>query len=284
MSEFEPVIFVDGVFNASVSPLDRGLAYGDGVFETCRVSAGQILLWEYHLERLEQSCKRLGIPLDLDLILNQQKRVLSEAERQNHFEGVLKLVVTRGAGGRGYKPPIHSTPMLCWIFYPGIKPQWTQGALDGVQVRVCQQRLSENPVLAGMKHLSRLDYVLARAEWDDEYDEGLLLDPESRVVEGTISNIFMVCGGQLITPSLERSGVAGVMRRMILERLAPRLSLPVQVQEVSFTQLQEADEVFLCNSVFGIWPVIELAEARSIGPTTRELQQAWADWLLEAGR
>lgn len=290
MSEFEPIICIDGVFNASVSPLDRGLAYGDGLFETCRVSDGRILLWELHLDRLQKSGKRLGLPINLDSLLTQRNQMLKELLRQGHADGVLKLMVTRGTGGRGYKPPVHPKPMLCWIFYPGVKPQWTQGALDGVNVWMCQQRLSDNPALAGMKHLSRLDYVLARAEWGDEYAEGLLLDDQGRVVEGIISNVFTVSDGRLLTPTLRRSGVEGVMRRMIMERLASRLALAVASEDTTLTQLQKADEVFVCNSVFGIWPVTGLVQpetdgiSKSIGPVTRGLQQAWADWLMEAGR
>jgi len=287
-SEIRPLIMVDGAFGDSVSALDRGLAYGDGLFETCRVIDGQVPLWALHLDRLQRSCERLALPLDNAAVAAQKAAVLEEAGKQQHSEGVLKLLVTRGQGGRGYRPPADPEPMLCWQFHPGEKPQWRQHAEQGITLRVCRHRLSDNPLLAGMKHLSRLDYVLARSEWRDEFAEGLLLDQQNRVIEGTVSNVFLVKKGQLLTPALDRNGVAGVMRRLVMEELAAGQSLVVREADIGLGELQAADEVFVANSVFGLWPVVELSSPErlpvqvrhyTIGPVTRALQKARANWL-----
>lgn len=283
--ESSPLTMVDGVFDAGVSVLDRGLAYGDGLFETCRVVDAQVPLWDLHRDRLESSCQRLGLPLDTSALDAQRATMLDEAKQRQQPDGVLKLIVTRGSGGRGYKPPAEPRPMLCWLFYPGAKPLWRQQAERGINLRICRHRLSDNPLLAGMKHLSRLDYVLARAEWQDEFPEGLLLDQQGRVVEGTVSNVFLMKKNQLVTPILARNGVAGVMRRLVLEQLAPTLDLSVREADVSLHDLQSADEVFVTNSVFGLWPVVGLfsseqapmqARHYTIGPVTRGLQKALA--------
>lgn len=282
MSASDPIIAVNGVFDDPVSAFDRGLAYGDGLFETCRVYAGAIPLWPLHRERLQSGCARLKLPLDWSALDSQRAEVLARAKQRGNDSGVLKLMVTRGSGGRGYAPPPKPTPMLCWIFYPGNQAVWHERSQEGAAVRFCNQRLSENPTLAGLKHLSRLDYVLARAEWADEFAEGLLLDARDRVIEGTVSNVFVVEDDRLITPALERSGVAGVMRRLILEQLATTAGLGISVEPITRAQLLSADEVLVCNSVFGIWPVVSLAPDNrhwTPGPVTRQLQKNWADWL-----
>lgn len=290
MSKASPITAINGVLHATLSPLDRGLAYGDGLFETCRVLDGQVPLWRWHHERLLHGCRRLGIAVNeaellaqLDLML----RVAGEQENgqgpaQEKAQGVLKVIVTPGAGGRGLKRPRKAEPTLCWVFYPGESSQWESGAREGISALVCEHHLADNPSLAGLKHLNRLDYVLARAEWDDEHQEGLLLDARDNLVEGTISNVFGVIDGKLVTPALGRSGVAGVMRRLLLEKLAPDAGMTVNEVSISLPQLKKAEEVFVCNSVFGIWPITHLAPegvVYSAGPVTRRLQEDWAQWL-----
>jgi len=272
-----PIIAVNGALDATISPLDRGFAYGDGLFETCRVRGGDIALWPLHRSRLTRDAERLGIPLIRDELESQRRQILTSATNAGHQEGVLKLIVTRGQGGRGYAPPDDPDPTLCWLFFPGVKADWEENARRGIQLRVCRQRLQDNPLLAGLKHLNRLEYVLARSEWGSEYPEGLLLDGRDRVIEGTVSNLFVWIDGQLCTPPLERAGVAGVMRRFIRDQLAPGLGMTVLERNLELADLARARELFVCNSVFGIWPVTRLAPDGCdypIGPVTLQLQSA----------
>jgi 4-amino-4-deoxychorismate lyase len=126
----------------------------------------------------------------------------------------------------------------------------------GVAVRLCNTRLAINPVLAGIKHLSRLENVLARNEWHDStIVEGLMMDTAGHLVEGTMSNIFVLSGGRLITPALTRCGVEGIIRQIIIEQLAPALSIPLVIRDMDISDVIKADSVFICNSLIGICPV-----------------------------
>lgn len=278
MTDSELITLTNGTFGADLSPLDRGLAYGDGLFETCRVYAGRVPLWSLHRDRLMASALKLGIPLDIEQIELQRQQILSRAPGA---DGVLKLLVTRGPGGRAYLPPEQPLVSYCWQLLPGARPAWQSGQ-NGIVLYECAHRLGDNPALAGMKHLNRLEYVLARMEWGEDYPEGLLMDVHERVIEGTLSNVFIRRQDGWRTPRLNRNGVAGVMRRLILEQLAPALELNVVEGEITRADLVGAKECFVCNSVFGIWPVIGLAgggESFQIGPETRQLQQRLAEWL-----
>ena len=254
MSITLPLISVNGVLNASISPLDRGFAYGDGVFETCRYSHGRIPLWDSHCERLQCSAERLNIPLDKQLLEAHLAAVLVILESENIAHAVIKITFTRGVGGRGYRVPDHASPTYCIGVFQGA-PLQSDDYQKGIDVRVCNLRLSQVPALAGMKHLNRLEHILARAEWQSEFAEGLLLDEQGRVIEATVSNLFAVKNNQLYTPELSLAGVAGIMRKMILDRLAPALGLNCSVTDIDLAFLRNADAVFLCNSVYGIWPV-----------------------------
>ncbi|MBF3303434.1 aminodeoxychorismate lyase, partial [Pseudomonas aeruginosa] len=151
---------------------------------------------------------------------------------------------------------------------------------QGVRLFACRTRLAEQPLLAGLKHLNRLEQVLARAEWSDAgHAEGLMLDVHERVVEGVFSNLLLVLDGTLVAPDLWRCGVAGVMRAELLER-AEGIGVPLAIRDVSMAELATADEVFLCNSQFGIWPVRALDEhVWPVGKLTRKLQDQLRDDL-----
>jgi 4-amino-4-deoxychorismate lyase len=181
---------------------------------------------------------------------------LSEA-LSGRDEGVLKFVLTRGKGGRGYRQPDHPLPWLGISIHdrPDYPDTWYE---EGIQARVCRTRLGQNPQVAGIKHLNRLEQVLARSEWEDEYQEGLMLDTENRVIEGVMSNLFLIAGETLVTPELNRCGVKGVMRDRILN-WAVRSAVPYKIDaELSLEQVYSAEAVFVCNSVIGIWPVRRL--------------------------
>lgn len=282
MTDSTPITLTNGEFNANLSPLDRGLAYGDGLFETVRVSVGRTPLWSLHRARLIQGAKRLDIPLDVPRIEQERAELL---RRRPGVDGVLKLIVTRGCGGRAYLPPAQPLPSYSWQLRPGVLPAWAAGQ-QGVALYECRHRLGDNPALAGIKHLNRLEYVLARMEWGDDYPEGLLYDGREHLIEGTLSNVFVRLDGQWCTPRLDRNGVAGVMRRLVRETLLPAIGERAQERTLSRRELLSAQECFVCNSVFGIWPVIGLApggEQFPVGVETQRLQRKLTQFLGGAG-
>ncbi len=245
--------------------LDRGLHYGDGLFETIRVRHRQAVFWPEHLKRLEQGCQRLKIPFPGREALEADRRKLFSAQGS----GILKIIVTRGNGERGYRPDLTAASRLA-IAYP---PTGASRRRD-LSVTLCRHRLGVNPALAGIKHLNRLDQILARAEWDDEFDEGLVLDIDGHLIEAIASNVFLVVGDLLLTPELNRCGVAGIMRQKILDR-APALGLRTRVRPVEPDEIDAADELFLCNSVTGIRPVARMDARRwPAHPVTDRLIEA----------
>jgi len=264
---------VNGQPAEGVPVRDRGLAYGDGLFETIRVQAGQPKLFERHLQRLEHGVGRLRIPCDLDRLALEVRLFAAELG-----EGVAKLIVTRGIGERGYAPNAGAEPtrILLGSASPSYPAHYAQ---DGIGLYPCATRLAEQPLLAGLKHLNRLEQVMARAEWTDPaYAEGLMRDLGGRVIEGVFSNLFLVCEGRLLTADLSRCGVAGVMRAHIIEHAAPALGLLLEIRDLDYEELLAADEVFMCNSLYGIWPVHSLDARRwSPGAVTRKLQAVLAE-------
>lgn len=264
--------WVDGLPAATMPVDDRGLAYGDGLFETIRVGNGRMTLVDLHLQRLARGAEALRLPVDVDAILDEMRNFVRVQLDSGRGDFVLKVIVTRGSAGRGYRPLPEAVPRRLLLAYP--PTTWpAANAQDGVALYECETRLGANPALAGIKHLNRLEQVLARAEWDDSpFADGLLRDVEGRVIEGTMSNLFVVREGGLVTPRLHRCGVAGVMRSFILAR-SLTLGIGVAERDVMRDELDAADELFICNSNIGIWPVRELGARRwSAGPLTRRLQ------------
>lgn len=258
--------WIDGRPAASLPMRDRGLAYGDGLFETIAVRRGVPSLLERHLARLAEGARRLFLSLDLETVRNELLAFSAELG-----EGVAKLIVTRGDGLRGYAPS--SGPARRLLMASPLPAYPSVCAEEGIELFPCITRLAEQPLLAGLKHLNRLEQVLARAEWSDSrYAEGLVRDHSGRLIEGVFSNLFLVRDGQLLTPDLQRCGVLGVMRAALLD-LAAAEGINVQVRDIAFDELAVADEVFTCNSLYGIWPVRACSEhVWSVGPLTRKLQ------------
>lgn len=247
--------WVNGLPEAPVSALDRGLHYGDGLFETLAVIDRSPLLWARHMGRLLAGCERLGIPIPDRATLGEElERALELADSR----AVIKIILTRGSGGRGYRSPEPVEPLRIITLnpWPDYEPsRW----LAGVHVRVCATRLARQPALAGIKHLNRLEQVLARNEWNDaETAEGLMCDDRGRLIEGTMSNVFLRIRDRIVTPELDGCGVAGTLRAELLDR-AEQHGLAIDRSIVTLEDLMTADEVLICNSVFGIWPVTSVA-------------------------
>ena len=244
---------VNGEPGGIVQAFDRGLTYGDGLFETIAVRAGECRFFGAHYARLVLSCRRLALPVpDQGSLLEGAAQLLADDP-----DGTLKIIVTRGPGERGYRLPDEPQP-TCILGYtpevPGSIPD------SGIRARICATRISANPVLAGMKTLNRLEQVLARAEWDDpEISEGIMLNSRDELVCGTMSNLFLVARDQLRTPVLDEAGVHGVMRSQVMD-LADDLGIPCSEERIALSLLDEADDLFLTNARVGIWPVAELDE------------------------
>jgi 4-amino-4-deoxychorismate lyase len=266
------VILVDGKARKSLPATDRGLHYGDGVFTTLAVRDGKACWLDAHLERLRAGCHRLGIPAPEEVVLRRDVEAVLEGEGN----AVVKLIITRGSGGRGYAPPEPVTPRRIALRYP-LPDHPLAYAEQGVRLRIADARLAINPRLAGIKHLNRLEQVLARAEWDasaTDIPEALMLDAKGRLIEGTMTNLFVAAEGVLMTPDLRECGVEGVMRRVIIDEVQAQ-GMAIQIQELYPDILATVDELFVANSVNGIWPVIACGEYRyHPGRLTRRLQQA----------
>ncbi|MGH8488228.1 MAG: aminodeoxychorismate lyase [Gammaproteobacteria bacterium] len=250
-------ILVNGKPGACVNASDRGLHYGDGLFETLAIVNGTLRYWDRHYTRLALGCERLGFPRPEEPLLLQEAHGCCNGVQR----GVLKLILTRGIGRRGYRAAIPAVPTRIWTLYawPEYPDHYWQ---RGITVRLCTTRLARNRSLAGVKHLNRLEQVLARSEWDDPgIAEGLMLDTAGFLTEGTMSNVFLVRGGELFTPDLSVAGVYGIMRGVIVEA-AKRLGVQTRVKAMRLNELWCADEAFVCNSVIGIWPIAQVIARR----------------------
>ncbi|NOX75792.1 MAG: aminodeoxychorismate lyase [Gammaproteobacteria bacterium] len=269
-------MLINGQETAHLSALDRAFQYGDGLFETLRIVSGEALHWRRHMARLRRSCERLAIAMpEVELLEIEAQRLCPSVNN-----GVLKITVTRGQGGRGYAAPTHATAtrVLATFAAPAFP---ATHRTDGVELRWCRTRLGRNPLLAGLKHLNRLEQVLARAEWDATpaepgIVEGLMQDNHNHVIEGTMSNLFCVRDNVLLTPDLSQCGVAGITRERVMEA-ASTMNITLRETTLDTAQVLDADELFICNSLIGIWPVRKLEDrCYPVGPVTRQLDTVLA--------
>ncbi|WP_235042061.1 aminodeoxychorismate lyase [Vreelandella profundi] len=244
-----PLSTDEPTFDGQVPFDDRGLAYGDGVFETVLLRAGKPVLWDYHTARLRQGCQRLGISVPCQASLEATWQGAPTAALE-----VLKIILTRGSGGRGYAQPDTVMPRLLSRRAP-FQPSPERWCL-GVTVRLCDLRLSHQPRLAGIKHLNRLENVLARQEWSDAgIAEGLLVDSDDVVVEATSMNVFWQQAGEVFTPMTDQCGVAGTLSAALMDRGA------VKQATLRLSQLPAVEHCWVANSVQGMWPVTTLLGA-----------------------
>ncbi|HUW24950.1 MAG TPA: aminodeoxychorismate lyase [Gallionella sp.] len=267
-------MLVNGVPGNSISIRDRGLLYGDGVFRTLRTVQGKARHWDLHYLKLQRDCGKLGITCPEEALLcSELDQVLAQ-----HPDGVVKLIVTRGESARGYTPSADAPPTRIWDFspLPDYPAEW---ATQGIKARICSLRLPAQPRLACVKHLNRLENVLAAAELRDEQScdrelaEGLLLDTEGHLIEGIRSNLFMVSQGKLVTPDLSRCGVAGIQRGRVMA-WALQHGIVLQVRDVMLEEALHADELFIVNSIIGLWPIRELEQYhRGHFPVAKQIRQ-----------
>ena len=263
-------LLVNGIAPAdpahAIAATDRGLQYGDGLFETVLFRGGTTRYLHDHLARMELGCQRLGIPFPgKDLLISDVEGV-----SRGQDDGVVKIMVTRGVGGRGYRPEKLAAPTRIVRLFPLPPPLAAPG--EGITARWCRTRLGHSPTLAGIKHLNRLEQVLAQMEWQpDEFAEGLMLDVAGAVVCGTSTNLFAVVDATLCTPEIVNCGIRGIMRARVLQT-APTLGIKTSECVLRPADLARASEVFLTNAVRGIVPVCALGEHRwAVGAVTRRL-------------
>lgn len=273
-----PLIIVNGQLGDNVSALDRGLAYGDGIFETMQVTNGDVFLWQYHYDRLNKGLQRLGITLDREYLNHHLQLTLKHI---GSLHGVLKLLITRGEGGRGYCPPEMEQVNVISIFSlvpKALIDENNDCQNNGVDVHYCKEILPINRSIAGIKTLNQLVYVLASKERQQlTAKEGLLFTEAGHLVEATARNIFIVKDDKIFTPPIDECGVSGVMRHLIIDQIPLVSEMPILKSD-----LLQADEVFLTNSISHIWPVVKSDDSSwPVGKKTQEIQEKVRQFLNE---
>ena len=266
---------INGKLTNKISVEDRAVQYGDGVFETIAVKENLMELWKEHYQRLSKGCKVLKIKCPSELFLKKEISKFVKKIKKNKF--ILKIIISRGIGGRGYNPPKKEKPTRIlgaynWPDYPKVNFK------KGIKMDVCKTRIATQPFLSQIKHLNRLEQIIARSEWQAKnISESIMLDFNENVIEGTMSNIFGVKKNIFYTPNIKFGGVEGIMRGVILKLLKKNKEKYV-IKEITLKEFLKFDEVFVCNSIFGIWPVIKVSKKKfSFGEKTKKIINLLSD-------
>ena len=244
------MFLINGVEQDVLAANDRAIQFGDGCFTTSQIIDGQIAFFNAHLGRLQDTCEKLLIPFSEWETLAAEMQELAKP----HREGVLKVVITRGSGGRGYSASgcIQPTRMMSVSSFPAHYARWRE---EGITLALSPIRLGRNPSLAGLKHLNRLEQVLIRTHLEQtDADEALVLDSDGWLTECCAANLFWRQGRDVFTPRLDYAGVNGIMRQRCIAQLAPSTFRVVEVTARPET-LREADEVLICNALMPLVPV-----------------------------
>lgn len=272
----QPKFLINGELGQTISPFDRGFQYGDGLFETILIQSGFPIFLDAHLDRLQKGCDVLGFPaVDTELIINELMMLV------NGFQhGVLKIVLSRGVGERGFLPSDSPTVTRVISFSPSnVTVNHTLTSMALIQ---CETRLGKQPLLAGIKHLNQLERILARRELGHNSGvEGLMLDTDGKVIEGTMSNLFMVKNNVLMTPKLDNSGVLGVIRCFLIQR-AKQDGIDCRELELTLDDIKNADEIFMTNSLLPVSAINSININASRSPAKLGAYAKWAlDCVLE---
>lgn len=249
---------INGKLVNGLAPTNRGFAYGDGVFRTMRMLNGELQDWPLHYQTLVADCSKLQIVCpSAELLMQELKYLMATANVEETQFSILKIMITRGEGARGYAPPSVSEPTRVLIQSP--LPNYpAEIYAAGVSLYTCQTRLAYQPLLAGIKHLNRLENVLARAELKDpRFFDGLLRDYNDKVIEAVSGNLFIRKDGRVMTPALDSCGVAGVMRHKILDWYKTQ-GQPVVVTALTMEDLLNAEAIVIANSVYGVLQVSQI--------------------------
>ncbi len=246
-----PVILIDGKKQSKASIFNRNTQFGDGLFETCLVENKKLLFWSNHFERMKLGCDRLKISMiDETLWLSDIKKAFSLMKIDNC---IVKLVLSRGESLRGYSYKDNIRPIRITI----VSELKKNNQDKGFSLEFCNSGYNSNPKLAGIKHCNRLEQVIARA--GIKVDDGIMLDENENVVSVTQGNIFCVQGNRLITPNLDKCGIEGTRRAVIL-KIAVDLGFDINIKNLSVAELLRSDEVFISNSIQGVGPVNQIED------------------------
>ena len=247
----DSIAIINGKEQSNISIFNRNFQYGDGLFETCVVNNNQILFWEKHLSRLDIGCRKLKIKnIEEEIWLKDIKKALSLTSKKNC---VLKLILSRGNSQRGYSYPDDILPVRVVIASEMKNVQ----AKESFSLEYASSGYHSNPNLAGIKHCNRIEQILARSSL--KRDEAIMLDENQNIISVTQGNIYFIFGQSLVTPKLDRCGVIGSRRSLILE-LAELIELNVEQGNVSMNDAKKADEAFISNSIMGIQSVNSIEE------------------------
>ncbi|MDA7746580.1 aminodeoxychorismate lyase [Psychromonas sp.] len=258
-------MLINGLKSNDINAADRGLAYGDGLFSTIKIESGHVVDWTLHLERLKEGAQRLFFP-QVDWLQLQQEIFDSAETIKAHPHYVLKVILTRGSGGRGYSAQGCEQPtrIISLSAFPEMYFQWQK---NGIAIVQCETQLGRNKQLAGLKSLARLEQVLIKQELASKGAlEGLVCDEFGHVIEACSANIFVFLNGHWITPKLDYCGVAGVMRKRILKHA----SIDVTEQNITVNDIKQASSIFLSNALMGIVPIVQYEDKRY---STEQLQR-----------
>lgn len=261
------VVLINGEEQSKVSIFNRNMQYGDGLFETCIAKNNGILFWPNHLARLNKGCEKLNIiKIDQSYWISDLKKAFALSEYNNF---IVKLILSRGDSSRGYGYKDDIVPVRVVIISEIKKTV----ANNSFRLEYSDSGYHSNPQLAGIKHCNRLEQILARSNLSS--DEGIMLDENKNVISVTQGNIYLVIENTLLTPKLDKCGVVGTRRSLILE-LAKSLNIEVKEDLISADKLKQADEVFISNSVIGIQSVKSI-EGDILGdnPLTEEIKAAF---------
>lgn len=246
-------MLINAIESDSMSAMDRGLAYGDGLFTTMKVKYGQVQLWDFHLQRLQLGATRLFFPaIDWSLLTAEVLQVAKTVAHEK--QSVIKVIVTRGSGGRGYSTQECHAPLriISTATYPAFYQQWQE---QGIKLILCESQLGRNKQLAGLKTLNRLEQVLIKKELENKQAlDGIVCDDQGYVIEACSANLFIYLDNGWKTPKLDKCGVAGVQRRHVMF-LAKKSGINIVESDIHISALKRAKAICLSNALMGLVPV-----------------------------
>ncbi len=246
----QSISLVNGAFKSTISITDRAISYGDGLFETIALTDGAPHQWGRHYRRLQRGAERLWIDCPAETIWHRDLARIRERSPIPR-RAILKLILSRGEGKRGYAPPSNHQPtrIVQITEWPEASARNNAGEFTIIE---CTMRVGLNVALAGIKHLNRLEQVLgAREVAIAGANEGIMFDLTDRAIAGTRSNLFVVHGDQIRTPLVSAAGVAGIMREIVLEE-ASIAGLNLKEVALGRAELTAAQEIFFTNSLWGV--------------------------------